>query len=240
MCSGRIFGIGHDHQTTRTRNKLAQKLDAFSSKISRLNGQASHVAARARQACNKSGANRVRRYCKDDRDRGRRLLGSGNRATCRQDDIHLQANKLGRQVGEAPAVPLGPTIFEGERASITPAEFIQALGKYGKVRLPRGRRRHVQYADRREPMLRARRQRPRRRAAAEQRHELAALHSITSSAMASSPGGKPSPKALAVLRLITNSNLVDCMIGRSPGFSPLRIRPMYTLAWRYASVMLVP
>src|SRR5262249_7308716 len=94
--------------------------------------KASHVATRARQACNKSGANRVRRYCKDDRDRGRRLLGSGNRATCCQDDIHLQANKLGRQVGEAPAVPLGPTIFEGERASITPAEFIQALGKYGK------------------------------------------------------------------------------------------------------------
>ena len=65
-------------------------------------------------------------------------------------------------------------------------------------------------------------------------------YSITSSAMASSPGGKLRPKALAVLRLITNSNLVDCMTGRSPGFSPLRIRPVYTPAWRYASLRLVP
>jgi hypothetical protein len=40
--------------------------------------------------------------------------------------------------------------------------------------------------------------------------EVAAIcHSITSSAMARSPGGKLRPNALAVLRLITNSNLGD-------------------------------
>src|SRR5262249_49939956 len=50
-------------------------------------------------------------------------------------------------------------------------------------------------------------------------------YSITSSAIASSPGGKLRPNALAVLRLITNSNLIDWMTGRSAGFSPLRIRP---------------
>ena len=33
------------------------------------------------------------------------------------------------------------------------------------------------------------------------------------------------PSALAVLRLMTSSTLVDCMTGRSAGFSPLRIRP---------------
>jgi hypothetical protein len=70
--------------------------------------------------------------------------------------------------------------------------------------------------------------------------KLAAPHSITSSAMASSPGGIVRPSALAVLRLITNSNLVDWMTGRSAGFSPLRILPVYTPAWRYAPVMLVP
>jgi hypothetical protein len=32
------------------------------------------------------------------------------------------------------------------------------------------------------------------------------------------------PNALALLRLITNSNLVDCMTGRSAGFSPLPTR----------------
>src|SRR5262245_51902804 len=65
---------------------------------------------------------------------------------------------------------------------------------------------------------------PRRRAA-EQRDELAAPdHSITSSARASSVGGTSRPSAFAVLRLITNSYLVGAWTGRSPGFSPLRIR----------------
>ena len=50
------------------------------------------------------------------------------------------------------------------------------------------------------------------------------LHSITSSARASRVGGTSRPSALAVLRLMTNSNLVDCMTGRSAGFSPLRMR----------------
>ena len=31
------------------------------------------------------------------------------------------------------------------------------------------------------------------------------------------------PSALAVCRLMTNSNLVDCKTGRSAGFAPLRI-----------------
>src|SRR5262249_28516432 len=64
--------------------------------------------------------------------------------------------------------------------------------------------------------------------AAEQRDELAAFHSITSSARASSVGGTSRPIALAALRLITSSNLVDCCTGKSVGFSPLRILPVYT------------
>jgi protocatechuate 3,4-dioxygenase beta subunit len=51
-------------------------------------------------------------------------------------------------------------------------------------------------------------------------------HSITSSASASTVSGTVRPSALAVLRLITNSNLVGCMTGRSAGFSPLRILPV--------------
>src|SRR5215831_11931857 len=58
-------------------------------------------------------------------------------------------------------------------------------------------------------LLRPRCDRPRRRRAAEQRDELAPLHlrghSITSSAMASTPGGIVMPSALAVLRLMTSS-----------------------------------
>jgi hypothetical protein len=50
-------------------------------------------------------------------------------------------------------------------------------------------------------------------------------YSITSSAMASSPGDGVRLSALAALRLMANSNLVGCRTGRSAGFSPLRMRP---------------
>jgi hypothetical protein len=49
-------------------------------------------------------------------------------------------------------------------------------------------------------------------------------HSITSSARATSVGGNSRPSALAVLRFTTKSNFVGCNTGKSPGFSPLRVR----------------
>src|SRR5262249_21671925 len=83
-----------------------------------------------------------------------------------------------------------------------------------------------QHADPPHPLglLRPRRERPCCRAT-EQRDELAAAaHSITSSARADKLGGTSIPICLAVFRFITNSNLLDCMTGKSAGFSPLRIR----------------
>jgi len=74
-------------------------------------------------------------------------------------------------------------------------------------------------------ILRPCRERPHRSRAAEQRDELAASHSITSSARASSDGGTSRLSALAVDRLMTNSNLVGGMTGKSIGLAPLSIRP---------------
>src|SRR5262245_31736569 len=59
--------------------------------------------------------------------------------------------------------------------------------------------------------------------AAEQRDELAPLHSITSSARISNDAGIVRPSVLAVLRLIVSLNRVGCMAGRSAGFAPWRI-----------------
>src|SRR5215471_7898138 len=73
-------------------------------------------------------------------------------------------------------------------------------------------------------LLRPRRERPRGRAA-EQRDNLASPHhSMTSSARARTDDGISSPRALAVLRLTTNSYLVGACTGRSAGFCPLRTR----------------
>src|SRR5262249_52271993 len=62
--------------------------------------------------------------------------------------------------------------------------------------------------DRHCRLLRARREQPRRRRAAEQRDERAALHSITSSARARKDSGIVRPIAFAALTLTTSSNLV--------------------------------
>jgi hypothetical protein len=56
------------------------------------------------------------------------------------------------------------------------------------------------------------------------RCEFLALHSITSSAVASSVSGMVRPRAFAVLRLSTRSNFVGTSTGRSLGFTPRRIR----------------
>src|SRR5215468_1052749 len=53
------------------------------------------------------------------------------------------------------------------------------------------------------------------------------FYSITSSARASSDGGTVRPSALAVLRLITSSNLVGCSTGRSDGLAPSRFSTGY-------------
>jgi hypothetical protein len=45
---------------------------------------------------------------------------------------------------------------------------------------------------------------------------------ITPSAVASSVSGMVRPRALAVFRLMTNTNLVGCRTGRSPGLAPLK------------------
>lgn len=46
------------------------------------------------------------------------------------------------------------------------------------------------------------------------------LYSITSSARACSIGGTVMPNAFAALRLMTNSNLVGCITGKSAGLAP--------------------
>src|SRR5262249_53690091 len=88
--------------------------------------------------------------------------------------------------------------------------------------LTSARRTLSKHADAPQALLRARRDRPRCRRAAEHRDELAAFHhSITSSARASWVAGTSRPSALAVFRLITSSYLVGACTGRSAGFSPL-------------------
>ena len=104
------------------------------------------------------------------------------------------------------------------------AGFVEALAEPGNK--GRIRQSGIDEADHWDCLLlRTRRKRPCRRAA-EQCDELAPLHSITSSARASSVAGISRPIARAVGKLMTNSNLVERIIGRSAGLAPLRILPV--------------
>src|SRR5262249_1424588 len=125
------------------------------------------------------------------------------------------------------AVARRPTLVELNIPALGPSHPCQFLPESPNVRLRFRVTFRVGHQDANPPhltgLLPVRRERPRRRAA-EQRDELAALHSITPSARASNCPGTSIPSAFAVLRLITSSTFVGACTGRSAGFSPLRIR----------------
>src|SRR5262245_30586286 len=99
---------------------------------------------------------------------------------------------------------VAPTKVDGKVLTFREPAPLQPLPERGNKLRRATSRRAAEKPDHRHCLLRARRQRPCRRAA-EQRDELAAFHSITSSASASSLSGTSRPSALAVLRLMTNS-----------------------------------
>src|SRR5262245_28547708 len=113
-------------------------------------------------------------------------------------------------------------------AALGPSQFLQSLTEGCDASLTfRIVRRYVhKYSDPPHALalLRARRERPRGHSTAEHGYESAPVHSITSSARASSVAGTSRPSALAVLRLRIVSYLVGASTGRSVGFSPFRTR----------------
>src|SRR6516165_180681 len=153
--------------------------------------------------------------------------GQGHSASG-QDDIRRQRDQFRREFANVIGIACAPTVVDLHIPADGPAQLLQSLMESREARLTFriiGGEIH-EHADAPYPLglLRARRERPRDGCAGEQRDELATFHSITSSAMASSLSGIWRLSALAALRLITSSNLVDRSTGMSAGFSPLRIR----------------
>src|SRR5262249_17501459 len=195
----------------------------LASKIGRLKRQSSDVAARFGQTCDQAAADRVNRHRKHNGDGCCRMPYGGDGASDRDHGIDVATDKLGSDLRIALGAALRPAILDRDGLALDPAEFMQASHKCSR---PRGEGRSIRTQEPygRQLLLRARRDWPSGHRAAEQRDERAALHSITSSVRASSEVGGSRPGALAVLRLMTNSNLVANCTGNSPGFSPLRMR----------------
>src|SRR5262249_15554177 len=137
------------------------------------------------------------------------------------DGINAKPDQFPRDAHILFGVALGPAIFQPQVASFNVAKFAKTLPQA----LDRWVGKRRDHADRHRPPRRCRMSDARPRGgAAEQRDELASLHSITSSARASRLSDTVRPSAFAVLRLIASSYLVGACTGRSAGFSPLRIR----------------
>src|SRR5262245_47764049 len=192
-------------------------------KLRRNEGDTGDVAARLVETGDEAELNRVAAGYEDYRDRRSRRLGYNCRGdVMRSDHRHRTTYQIGCEVGQSLDLVLRPAILDHDILALDVAAFTNPLPEGGQITCTIGKRRTAEETDHRHRrLLRPRRERPSRRAA-EQCDEVAAHnHSITSSARASSLSGTSRPSAFAVVRLITGSNLLDWMTGRSAGFSPL-------------------
>src|SRR5262249_13700291 len=123
-----------------------------------------------RARLDKAGGNRVPHDRKDNRDNRCRLLcKDGCWGSVRQNNIDLEPDELGRDFGEALGSSFRPTIFDRNVATLDPTEFAQSLHKSGSPLSLNRRRICAQEPTGRQlsHLLRPRRERPRRRRAAE-------------------------------------------------------------------------
>jgi hypothetical protein len=226
------------------RRDLLQQFHPFRPHAGLFDPESGDHPARLRQAADEALCHRIgHRNEHDGNGVGRPPGGDQGRSAVGQHEVDAQIDQFFGLRLRANGIARRPAKFDLDVARRRPMQLLQALLQRRSLFLSlgiAGRAAH-QRADPAPALrlLRPRRERPRRRAA-EKRDERATIHSITSSARASSVGGMSRPNALLVWRLMTNSNLLDCMTGRSAGLAPLRILPMYTPTWRYASVTLAP
>src|SRR5262249_29496441 len=223
-------GISQNRRSRHARRDFFEQLEPLGGDGVLERGKSGRIASRMRQGLNEPGANRVDRAHEYDRHGAGRLLQRGHDVAGRgEDDIRRERGELGCVTAGTIGITCGPANVEVHITTINPAQFLQPLLKCRKASLPfriiLGEVHENANSTRSRTLLRARYERP-RSCSAEQRDELAAPHSITSSARASSVAGTSRPSALAVLRLITSSYLVGACTGRSAGFSPLRMRSM--------------
>src|SRR5262249_12378393 len=165
--------------------------------------EAGHVSARPRQAFHEAANEWIDASYHHDRNVGRDCpRGARGDNAFRNDDVDPSIPQRHRKFRQTGYISVAPLRDHHKIASLHPTATGKPTQECPEVAL--GRWCSPQEADPSHPLplLPARRERTRGRRAAEKRDELAALHSITSSARASTVEGISRPSALAVLRLI--------------------------------------
>ena len=108
---------------------------------------------RARLATRPAGAEWVRRDRENDRDDRCRLLCRDDRGSRRDNDIDLQSDELGRNLGVAFAASLRPAIFDPDVAAFDITGRIERFGERHRMGHERILRSGVQESDHRHPRL---------------------------------------------------------------------------------------
>ena len=170
-----IVGIDQHANAHGSRLQLMQQPKLLCPKLSNDKRDTGDIAARPVEAGDEAELNRVAAACEDDRDRRSRRLGYNCRGGVTQrspspDGVpdRLRVRAVGR-IGPAPSDTRSP--HSGPRRS----RLHEGLGGMRSKSVHDRRRRAAEEPDHRHRrLLRARRERPRGRRAAEQRDELAA------------------------------------------------------------------
>src|SRR5262245_49495218 len=226
----RIRTEEHGH-TAHVRRGLFEQAQPFAAHRALEILETADIAARSRQAGDKTGAERIGDLSKYDRDRtSEPSYLRQHRRPRGHDHVRDRTDQFRRSGLFAGRIANAPAIVDAHVAAVGPAQPLQRVEERCNAHLTFAISLWVddQHADAPRPLrlLRARRDRPSRRAA-EQRDEVAAPHhSITSSARCSRNQGRLSSSFFAVAALMTNRYLEASSTGRSPGLPPLRILSM--------------
>ena len=157
--------IDEHGDTGSPRQHFAQQLEPLCRQLRTLKIDARQVAARPREAGDKTVLDRVVRHAEHDGDRRRCTLGReccGEACGC-DDHRDLPANQLGRKFGESFRL-LCPAIVDRYVLALDIAGFFEALAKSAQPLGNRFGRSDLEKSDyRHRRLLRPRRQRPRRR-----------------------------------------------------------------------------
>src|SRR5262245_61156015 len=173
----------NEHSDTGDRRyQPEQELQPFCGQLTADKIDARKVVARPSEASDKTDLDRIFPDKKHDGDGCGRSLCRQRRRTICGNHRHPSPNQLRCELWQSIRLILSPAVHYRDVLSFDEAGIFQAPVECAQAVSERFGRGAVEEANRRNRrLLRARRERPRRRAA-EQRDELAALHSITSSA----------------------------------------------------------
>ena len=166
----RIGGIDEGGNAGHAGDQLAQELQPLRHQFADDEIDAGEVTSGSREAGHQSEPDGVLGHGEHDwNGRGRRLDGDGwSGSAMRDDDRDLPANKIGRQPRQPVELVLGPAVFDRDVLAFDIPCVLQALAKSAQaIRETLGRYRAEETDHRHRRLLRPRRERPRRRRAAE-------------------------------------------------------------------------